>query len=49
MARDGKYMDKKWEIKFPKIYKGKIQMADVGDMEILLIKNMLFIILLLSN
>lgn len=30
LARDGKYMDNKWKIKFPKIYKEKLQMADIG-------------------
>ena len=30
MARDGKYMDNKWKVKFPKIYKEKLQMADIG-------------------
>ena len=30
LARDGKYMDNKWKVKFPKIYKEKLQMADIG-------------------
>lgn len=30
LARDGKYMDNKWKVKFPKIYKEKLQMVDIG-------------------
>lgn len=30
MARDVKYMNNKWKVKFPKIYKEKLQMADIG-------------------
>ena len=30
MARDVKYMNNKWKVKFPKIYKEKLQMVDIG-------------------
>lgn len=30
MVRDGKYMDNKWKVKYPKIHKEKLQMADIG-------------------
>lgn len=30
LARDVKYMNNKWKVKFPKIYKEKLQMVDIG-------------------
>ena len=30
MVRDVKYMDNKWKVKYPKIHKEKLQMADIG-------------------
>ena len=42
MARDSKYMDNKWDIKFPKIYKERLQMADIGGVGSITYKKVIY-------
>lgn len=45
LARDGKYMDNKWKVKFPKIYKEKLQMADIGGIGNITYKKLFILIM----
>ena len=42
LARDGKYIDNKWKVKFPKIYKEKLQTADIGRIRNIIYKKVVY-------